>query len=97
MNTILMTEEFREWLTNLKDLKAKANILTRIDRAKKGNFGDYKRLTEHLYEMRITIGAGYRVYYTQQEKLIYLVLAGGDKKTQSKDIEKAKNMLSQLQ
>ncbi len=96
MNTILMTEEFLTWLSALKDLRAKASILTRIDRAKKGNFGDHKRLNECLYEMRMTMGAGYRVYYTQRGVCIYLVLAGGDKKSQSKDIEKANALISQL-
>ena len=96
MNTILMTDEFLQWLSKLKDLRAKAMILTRIDRAKKGNFGDCKRLSENLYEMRISLGAGYRIYYTEREKTIYLVLAGGDKKTQPKDIEDAHILIAEL-
>lgn len=96
MNTILMTDGFMKWLSSLKDLRAKANILIRIERAKKGNFGDYKRLSENLYEMRITQGAGYRIYYTQQDQCIYLLLVGGDKKSQSKDIDNAHIILMQL-
>lgn len=91
-----MTKDFLDWLATLKDLRAKSVILRRIDRAKQGNFGDHKRLNEHLYEMRITEGAGYRIYYKIEAERIYLILAGGSKKSQSKDIENANTLIIEL-
>lgn len=96
MNTIKMTKEFQEWLYKLKNMEAKAHILRRIERAKANNFGDYKMLADNLYEMRIYNGPGYRVYYTQLDSVIYLLLLGGDKSSQTSDIEKAKAMLKLL-
>lgn len=96
MNEILMTEKFAKWLKNLKNIQAKKNILQRIDRAKKNNFGDCKQLAENLYEMRIFTGAGYRVYYTQRGMAIYLLLVGGDKSSQEKDIEIALEMIKNI-
>lgn len=97
MNKVNTTKRFRDWLYNLKDMHAKTKILRRIERAKNNNLGDYKQLAENLFEMRIFEGPGYRVYYTMQDKTIYLLLIGGDKSSQSKDIEIAKKMLTQLE
>lgn len=96
MNTLILTDTFMSWLTAMKDMRAKAHILARLDRAKKGNFGDHKRLNEYLYEMRMTQGAGYRVYYTVKSSCVYIVLVGGDKKSQSKDIEQANALIAEL-
>lgn len=86
------TEQFKKWLTSLNDLRAKAKIITRIQRATLGNFGDYKSLGDGINELRIDHGKGYRVYFAQQGKIVYLLLLGGDKSTQSRDIKAAKKM-----
>ena len=97
MFNILTTDVFDEWLANLKNSKAKATITKRIMRAMQGNFGDHKFLRESLWEMRIDTGKGYRVYYNQRGKVIYLLLCGGDKSSQRQDIERAITMISQLE
>lgn len=78
-----------QWLTGLKDAKAQAKIITRIDRLSVGNFGDSKSLGAGLYELRIDWGPGYRVYYAFTGKACVLLLCGGDKRKQSADIKRA--------
>ncbi|MCG8530498.1 MAG: type II toxin-antitoxin system RelE/ParE family toxin [Desulfovibrionales bacterium] len=95
-NIILTTEHFNKWLRKLKDIQAKTRIIARIKNAEKGNFGDVKPVGEGLSEMRVFIGAGYRIYYTQKEDITYLLLMGGDKSTQKQDIAKAKRMAKEL-
>ncbi|QHE94423.1 type II toxin-antitoxin system RelE/ParE family toxin [Pandoraea fibrosis] len=90
MYVINQSRAFRTWLKGLRDTAAKARILVRIKRAEMGNFGDTKSLGAGLWEMRIDVGAGYRVYYGQDEALTYLLVCGGDKSTQSADIARAK-------
>ncbi|MBN6064026.1 type II toxin-antitoxin system RelE/ParE family toxin [Aggregatibacter actinomycetemcomitans] len=90
MFIIEQTNIFVKWFKSLKDPLAKISILKRIERAEMGNFGDYKSVGNGIYEMRITTGAGYRVYYAQKGDVIYLLLNGGNKSTQQADIEKAK-------
>jgi putative addiction module killer protein len=97
MITLIRTAEFSEWLTGLKDATAKAAILNRMDRATKGNFGDSKSLQGGLYEMRIDVGPGYRVYYTQRGLAVYVLLLGGDKRKQDRDIKRAREMMQQLE
>jgi len=96
MYIIKQTEEFIKWLKKLKDIKGKVAIIRRIDRVKKGNFGDCKSVGDDISELRITIGPAYRVYFTKKDEQIVILLIGGDKSTQSKDIEKAKNILKGL-
>jgi len=96
MYTIKETKIFSKWLLKLKDIKAKVAILRRITRMKQGNFGDTKGVGENISELRITTGAGYRVYYTIKKEKVILLLVGGDKSTQSKDIEKAKIIAKEL-
>ncbi|MFY9225512.1 MAG: type II toxin-antitoxin system RelE/ParE family toxin [Blastocatellia bacterium] len=84
---------FNEWYESLKDKRAKLEVSRRLDRAAASNFGDHKGLVEHLYEMRITYGPGYRIYYTEKDGKIIVLFCGGDKKTQSQDIAKAKQYL----
>ena len=96
MYLITQTEIFSKWLHKLKDIQGKVSILRRIDRMKKGNFGDYKSLGLGLNELRITTGPGYRVYYRKKDDEIIIVLVGGDKSSQSKDIEKAKELIKGL-
>jgi len=97
MYTIKQTNIFSKWLSNLKDTKGKIAILRRIDRLRVGNLGDYKSLGNNISELRITTGPGYRVYYTKKDKEIIILLIGGDKKTQSNDIQKAKKILKELE
>ncbi len=94
--TIRETAIFNKWLLKLKDIKGKVSIIRRIERMKKGNFGDYKGLGEEVSELRITVGAGYRVYYTVKDDEIIILLHGGDKSSQNKDIEKAKELAKEL-
>lgn len=83
---------FSEWLLHLKDLEAKARIIARLRQAERGNFGDCSSLGEGLWEMRIDVGKGYRVYYVRIGEVVYALLCGGDKKTQKRDIAKARSL-----
>ncbi len=92
MNTILKSERFSAWLEKLKDLRAKFCIIARIRRAELGNLGDCKPVGEGVSEMRVHVGAGYRVYFMQDVDCVYLLLLGGNKSTQQADIAAAINM-----
>lgn len=92
MNTIHETELFSDWVDNLRDLKAKMRILARVNRARVGNFGECKALGDGICEMKIDYGPGYRVYYAQDGFNVYLLILGGDKSTQNKDIANAKEI-----
>ncbi len=89
------TEPIIEWLTSLDNTMRK-RILLRLDRLQDGNFGDYKQLNNYLYELRYNFGSGYRIYYTLENNTIILLINGGDKKSQSKDIKKANDILNKL-
>lgn len=96
MYTILRSEAFAEWLDNLADVKAKARISVRIISAEKGNFGDCAPVGDGISEMRIHFGPGYRLYFTRRGKVVYLLLCGGDKSSQKRDIKRAKAMLAAM-
>ncbi|MDP2369289.1 type II toxin-antitoxin system RelE/ParE family toxin [Rhodoferax sp.] len=96
MNTLLQTDEFSTWLRGLKSIHAKAVIFNRLDRAAKGNFGDSKALAGGLSELRVDVGPGYRIYYARRGEVVYLLLIGGDKSTQARDIQRAKTLLKSL-
>ena len=81
---------FSDWLDSLKDKRAKAEVSRRLERVTVGNFGDHKSVGDDVYEMRITYGPGYRIYYADMENKIVLLLCAGDKSTQGSDIKKAK-------
>ncbi len=81
---------FSEWRKGLRDRQARARILTRLNRVRLGNFGDCKPLGDGVFELRMTFGPGYRVYFGREGEQVVLLLCGGDKSTQSKDIERAK-------
>ena len=83
------TDEFRDWLDGLKDRSGRARILVRIDRLIDGNPGQYRDLTNGVSELKIDVGPGYRVYYMWRGTRLLLLLAGGDKSTQQKDIARA--------
>ncbi len=96
MNTFIRSSDFDAWLSALADFKAKARILARLLSAALGNFGDSEPVGEGISEMRIHIGAGYRVYYMRTGTTVSILLAGGDKSTQRKDIARAKKLAREL-
>ena len=83
------TDEYRDWIDGLRDLTGRARILMRVDRLANGNPGTHRDLTHGVSELKVDVGPGYRVYYTQRGDRLLLLLIGGDKSTQSKDIAKA--------
>jgi putative addiction module killer protein len=91
------TEDFDSWFLKLKDKTVKTKLLSRIDRVKNGNFGDFKSLGSNLFELRFFFGNGFRIYYTIQNRQIVFLLTGGDKSTQQNDIENALSLLAQLE
>lgn len=91
------TEEFSDWLAALRDARAKAKVLVRIERLANGNPGDVAPIGEGVSELRINYGPGYRVYYVQRGSRYVLLLAGGDKSTQVRDIAEAKRLNTEYQ
>jgi len=89
MIEIRKTEVFAKWIDGLHDIRARARILARIERLAAGNPGDVKPVGEGVSELRINYGPGYRVYYKKQGQKLLILLAGGDKSTQAKDIKAA--------
>jgi len=83
-----------DWLTSLDSITRK-RINQRILRIEDGNFGDFKKLSEDISELRFSFGKGYRIYYTQINNIIILLINGGDKSTQTKDIEKTQKLLNE--
>ena len=96
MNTILRTEAFDIWLRKLKDVRGKARILDRIRSAERGNFGDCDSVGQGVSELRIHFGPGYRLYYSRIGPVVYVLLCGGIKRNQQRDIAKAHDMASIL-
>lgn len=97
MFTVLQTEDFRDWLDALKDLKAQVRIAARLRLAEAGNLGDWKSVRDGLSEMRVDVGPGYRLYFTRRQNILIVMLAGGDKSTQARDIKRAQKLLTQLE
>jgi len=83
------THEYRDWIDGLKDLSGRARILMRADRLIHGNPGVHRNLTHGVSELKVDVGPGYRVYYTRHGDRLLLLLVGGDKSSQAKDIVKA--------
>ena len=92
MYKVLQTETYKKWLKKLRDNIAKQNIIMRVERMKNGNFGDSKTVGEGVFELRIDVGKGYRVYFMNKGKEIIILLVGGDKSTQDDDIKTAQKM-----
>jgi putative addiction module killer protein len=90
------TERFARWLDGLKDVRARARVMVRIERLATGNPGDVRPVGEGVSEMRIDHGGGYRVYFKQRRATLVILLAGGDKKTQERDIEVAQRLARNL-
>lgn len=97
MYFIEKTVEFDKWLRKLKDLRAKAKILFRIQKLENDeHFGDCKPVGEGIHELRIDYAKGYRIYFKEREGKIIILLLGGEKSTQQKDIEKAKEIWNRI-
>jgi putative addiction module killer protein len=90
------TDDFLKWMNSLKDDQAAARITVRIQRAQSGNLGDVKPVGEGVSEMRISHGPGYRIYFTRRGKELIILLAGGDKSSQARDIRKAQRLAREL-
>ena len=95
MNTIIKSELFENWLSSLKDMRAKFAVIARLRRAELGNFGDHKALENGISEMRIDVGPGYRIYYMREDDCVYILLVGGNKSSQQRDIARAKIMVAE--
>lgn len=93
---IRQTKKFSKWFKNLKDSIAKIAIARRIVRMEEGNFGDSKSIGDKVFELRIDVGKGYRIYFTNKNCKIVFLLVGGDNSTQDKDIDAAKKMAEEV-
>lgn len=96
MIEIRKTGTFVKWLNGLRDIKARSRILVRIERLAAGNPGDVKPVGEGVSELRIDHGPGYRVYFVKRGQAVIILLAGGDKRTQAKDIKTAIRLAQNL-
>lgn len=97
MYSILTTEQFDKWFTSLRDRKAKTLVQVRIDRMEDGNFGDCQPVGNGVSELRIHHGAGYRIYFKRSGLEIIVLLVGGDKSSQQKDIKMAIALAEELE
>lgn len=97
MFTIRQTQEFQDWLDNLKDSKARVRIAARLRLAEAGNLGDWKPVGHEVSEMRVDFGPGYRLYFTRRHNVLIVMLAGGEKSTQGRDIKRAQQLLKHLE
>jgi len=94
--TIRETDVYAKWFSRLRDVVARSRILVRLRRVSLGNFGEYRELGDDVCELKFHFGPGYRVYYTIRNGELVILLAGGDKSTQSRDIAKAKILARSL-
>lgn len=93
---LVSTETFTQWLTGLRDAVVRRRIVARLDRVAGGNFGDCKPLGDGLFELRLFFGAGFRIYYALQGQQVVVLLTGGDKSSQGRDIDEARALWAQL-
>ena len=96
MIEIRQTDEYSRWFDGLRDRQGRVRILARIRRLSLGNPGDVKPVGEGVSELRVDFGPGYRVYFVQEGAVVVILLAGGDKSTQRRDIERAKELARDL-
>ncbi|WP_417916474.1 type II toxin-antitoxin system RelE/ParE family toxin [Candidatus Electronema sp. JC] len=95
--TLQSTKQFDKWFAKLKDPAVRTRVLARFVRVENGSFGDFKQLSANLFELRFFFASGLRIYYTVRQNQIVLLLVGGDKSTQSKDIEAASRLIDELE
>jgi putative addiction module killer protein len=97
MNKIRFTKDYRLWYNALNDLNARVRIDLRLNSVRKGSFGDQRHVGNGIFELKIDYGPGYRVYYKKKENDIVVLLCGGDKSTQQADVDRAKEILMELE
>lgn len=97
MFTVRQTLEFQVWLDALKDMRAQVRIAARLRLAEAGNLGDWKPVGGDISEMRVDVGPGYRLYFTRRASILIVMLAGGDKSSQARDIKRAQRILRELE
>jgi putative addiction module killer protein len=93
---IRLTETYFSWINALKDREARARIQVRVDRLAHGNPGQHRHLTQGISELKVDVGPGYRVYYTQRGEELIILLVGGDKSSQQRDISTAQELARNL-
>lgn len=96
MSIVRLTLEFQAWLDDLADRKAQIRIVARLRQAEGGNLGDWAPVGGQVSEMRVHVGPGYRLYFTRRGGLLIIMLAGGDKSTQARDIKRAHRIAAEL-
>lgn len=96
MIEVRQTPEFKDWLSHLRDIRAKAEVARRVRRLALGNPGDVKPVGEGVSELRIPYGPGFRVYFVQRGAVLVILLCGGDKGSQDRDIRKAKALAEEF-
>lgn len=97
MFTVWQTEEFQAWLDALRDFRAQVRIAARLRLAEAGNLGNWKPVAGEMSEMRVDVGPGYRLYFTRRGGILIVMLAGGNKSTQTRDIKRAQRILKELE
>lgn len=97
MYSLIETEEFTVWMTGLKDRMTRARLMVRLNKAKAGNLGDVKPVGGGVWEMREVFGPGWRMYYVERSGALILMLGGGNKSSQARDIERVKQRAKELQ
>lgn len=95
--TVQQTAEFVNWLDKLKDKRAQLRIAARLRLAEAGNLGNWNSIDGALSEMKVDVGPGYRLYFTRKANVLIVMLAGGDKSGQTRDINRAKRILKELE
>lgn len=97
MFSVRLTQEFQAWLDGLRNQKAQVRIAARLRMAEAGNLGDWKAVGGKVSEMRVNFGPGYRLYFTRRGNILIVMLAGGDKSSQARDIKRALQILKELE
>lgn len=97
MFTVRQSQAFQDWLDGLKDPRAQVRIAARLRMAEAGNLGDWKSVGGDVSEMRVDFGPGYRLYFTRRGSILIVMLAGGDKSSQTRDIKRAQRILKLLE
>ena len=93
---ILQTEDFQSWIENIRDVKTSTRITNALDKMQRGLLGDWKEIGEGVFEMRLDFGPGYRLYYAKYQEIAIVILGGGDKNTQPRDVRNAKQTWKEL-
>ena len=97
MYTVRQTQEFQDWLDGLADQRAQVRIAARLRQVEFGNLGDWKSVGGNVSELRVAVGPGYRLYYTRRRNVFIVMLAGGDKSSQKRDINRAQRIARELE